>query len=91
MRDELLKGLTEEQIAKVKACKTMEETLMVAKEEGITSAIHSSKPSVAAIAMPARLRFALSAVPPISVRHIAIATPAERDIGAIIANANLSM
>ena len=35
MREELLKGLTEEQIAKVKACKTTEEILATAKEEGI--------------------------------------------------------
>lgn len=35
MREELLKGLTPEQIEKVKACKTMEETLKVAKEEGL--------------------------------------------------------
>ena len=35
MREELLKGLTEEQIAKVKACKNQEEMLAVAKEEGI--------------------------------------------------------
>ena len=35
MKEELLKGLTEEQIAKVKACKTTEEMLAVAKEEGI--------------------------------------------------------
>ena len=35
MRKELLKGLTEEQIAKVKACKSQEEMLAVAKEEGI--------------------------------------------------------
>ena len=35
MKEELLKGLTEEQIAKVKACKTTEEMLTVAKEEGI--------------------------------------------------------
>ena len=35
MREELLKGLTEEQIAKVKACKNQEEILAVAKEEGI--------------------------------------------------------
>lgn len=34
MREELLKGLTEEQIAKVKACKNNEEILAVAKEEG---------------------------------------------------------
>jgi hypothetical protein len=31
----LLKGLTEEQIAKVKACKTHEELLKLSKEEGI--------------------------------------------------------
>ena len=35
MRQELLKGLTEEQIAKVKACKSQEEILKLAKEEGI--------------------------------------------------------
>ena len=35
MKEELLKGLTEEQIAKVKACKNSEEMLTVAKEEGI--------------------------------------------------------
>ena len=35
MRQELLKGLTEEQIAKVKACKSQEEMLALAKEEGI--------------------------------------------------------
>jgi len=35
MREELLKGLTEEQIAKVKACKNQEEILKLAKEEGI--------------------------------------------------------
>ena len=35
MREELLKGLTEEQIAKVKACKNTEEMLALAKEEGI--------------------------------------------------------
>ena len=35
MKEELLKGLTEEQIAKVKACKNNEELLAVAKEEGI--------------------------------------------------------
>ena len=34
-REELLVGLTEEQIAKVKACKTQEEVLALAKEEGI--------------------------------------------------------
>ena len=36
MRKELLKGLTEEQIAKVKECKTSEEILALAKEEGVT-------------------------------------------------------
>jgi len=35
MRAELLKGLTNEQIAKVKACKSQEELLVLAKEEGI--------------------------------------------------------
>ena len=35
MKKELLKGLTEEQIAKVKACKNQEELLKLAKEEGI--------------------------------------------------------
>lgn len=35
MKEELLKGLSEEQIAKVKACKNNEELLAVAKEEGI--------------------------------------------------------
>ena len=35
MREELLKGLTEEQIARVKACKNQEEILKLAKEEGI--------------------------------------------------------
>ena len=35
MKEELLKGLTEEQIAKVKACKNNEELLKLAKEEGI--------------------------------------------------------
>ena len=35
MRKELLKGLTKEQIAKVKACKSQEELLAVAKEEGV--------------------------------------------------------
>ena len=35
MKKELLKGLTEEQIAKVKACKNHEELLALAKEEGI--------------------------------------------------------
>ena len=36
MREELLKGLTEEQIKKVKACKNAEEILALAKEEGVT-------------------------------------------------------
>ena len=35
MEKELLKGLTEEQIAKVKACKNHEELLALAKEEGV--------------------------------------------------------
>ena len=35
MKEELLKGLTEQQIAKVKTCKNQEELLRVAKEEGI--------------------------------------------------------
>ena len=35
MKEELLKGLTEEQIAKVKACKNREELLKIAKEEGV--------------------------------------------------------
>ena len=35
MKDELLKGLTKEQIAKVKACKNSEELLALAKAEGI--------------------------------------------------------
>ena len=35
MREELLKGLSEEQIAKIKACKDQEEVLKFAKEEGI--------------------------------------------------------
>ena len=35
MKKELLKGLTEEQIAKVKACKNHEELLALAKAEGI--------------------------------------------------------
>lgn len=36
MKKELLKGLTEEQIAKVKACKNQEDLLKIAKEEGVT-------------------------------------------------------
>ena len=35
MKEELLKGLTEEQIAKVKACKNQEEVLALVREEGI--------------------------------------------------------
>ena len=35
MKKELLKGLSEEQIAKVKACKNQEEMLQLAKAEGI--------------------------------------------------------
>ena len=35
MKEKLLKGLTEEQNAKVKACKNQEELLALAKEEGI--------------------------------------------------------
>ena len=35
MREELLRGLTEEQIAKLKECKGQEEILAAAKEEGI--------------------------------------------------------
>ena len=35
MKEELLKGLTEEQIAKVKACKSQEELLALAKTEGV--------------------------------------------------------
>ena len=35
MKKELLKGLTEEQIAKVKSCKNHEELLTLAKAEGI--------------------------------------------------------
>ncbi len=35
MKKDLLKGLTEEQITKVKACKNQEELLALAKQEGI--------------------------------------------------------
>ena len=35
MKKELLKGLTEEQIAKVKACKNSDELLAMAKAEGV--------------------------------------------------------
>lgn len=36
MREELMKGLTEEQKKKVSECKSAEEVLALAKEEGIT-------------------------------------------------------
>ena len=36
MREELLKGLTEEQIAKLNECNSAEEILSLAKEEGVT-------------------------------------------------------
>ena len=35
MRNELLKGLTDEQVKKVKACKSQEEILELAKSEGV--------------------------------------------------------
>ena len=35
MKDGLLKGFTEEQIAKVKACNNPNELLQLAKEEGV--------------------------------------------------------
>ena len=35
MKKELLKGLSEEQIAKIRECKNTEEVLAIAKEEGI--------------------------------------------------------
>ena len=35
MKEELLKGLSEEQIAKLKTCKSLEEILKAAKEEGV--------------------------------------------------------
>ena len=35
MKEELLKGLSEEQIAKLKACKNTEEIMAAAKEEGV--------------------------------------------------------
>ena len=35
MKDELLKGLNEQQIARIKACKNNEEMLKIAKEEGV--------------------------------------------------------
>ena len=35
MKEELLKGLSEEQIAKLKECKNQEEMLVIAKQEGL--------------------------------------------------------
>ena len=35
MRNEVLKGLSEEQVAKVKACKNSDELLALAKQEGV--------------------------------------------------------
>ena len=35
MKEELLKGLTEEQIAKLKGCKSQEEILAMAKQDGL--------------------------------------------------------
>ena len=35
MKEELLKGLSEEQIKRIKACRSQEEMLAIAKEEGI--------------------------------------------------------
>ena len=35
MREDLLEGLSEEQIAKIKACKSQEEILQLAKKEGV--------------------------------------------------------
>lgn len=35
MKEELLKGLTQEQIAKVKSCKTQDDFLKLAKAEGV--------------------------------------------------------
>ena len=35
MRKELLEGLSEEQIAKIRACKSQEEILQLAKKEGV--------------------------------------------------------
>ena len=35
MKQDLLKGLSEEQIEKIKACKTQEEILSLAKKEGV--------------------------------------------------------
>jgi len=35
MKEELLKGLSEELIAKIKACKNQDEVLALAKEEGV--------------------------------------------------------
>ena len=35
MKEELLKGFSEEQIAKIKSCKSSEELLALAKHEGV--------------------------------------------------------
>ena len=35
MKEELLKGLSEEQVAKLKECKNQEEILQLAKEQGV--------------------------------------------------------
>ena len=35
MKEELLKGLSEEQVAKIRECKNTEEVLAIAKEEGV--------------------------------------------------------
>ena len=35
MKEELLKGLSEEQVARIRECKNQEEVLKLAKEEGI--------------------------------------------------------
>ena len=35
MKKELLEGLTEEQISKIRACKTQDEFLALAKQEGV--------------------------------------------------------
>ena len=46
MRKELLKGLSEEQIKKVEACKNAEEILALAKEEGVTLSVSQCNPNV---------------------------------------------
>ena len=43
MKKELLKGLSEEQIAKVKACKNQDEILALAREEGIEKGVMMGK------------------------------------------------